>query len=328
MTDLRNRIISITYNREHMEPGSNTSPASMNISKVLLTYIFIFLVFPVADISAQRIENVHPAIESDQIYIYYDLLGIPTDQSVLITVFMSTDGGETYGEPLKSVTGDVGLVTGPGKERTIIWDVFSDLNELVSVDVKFKVKANLLDSDNNRMSVGKVFKLNLNTKMGYKSHIDYGTFGLDAKGSIYLNQLGLGLRADYFRTFRQDINYTEMSVVYPDTGFFWGYSAGPVIEYDFLKSNRSSLYPFLHIGQSKFIYEYNSDYRNEEYFKYSIFGSVGIGFDLQIYSFLYLGTELEYMISPWIDLVPSENPDESMDGFTIGFVIRFVINTE
>ena len=55
-------------------------------------------------------------------------------------------------------------------------------------------------------------------------------------------------------------------------------------------------------------------------------GSVGLGFDYQIFRFLYLGMEIEYYLSPWFDVVPSEEPDEGLDGFCLGFVVRFVIN--
>ncbi|MDF1573045.1 MAG: hypothetical protein P1P82_15660 [Bacteroidales bacterium] len=294
----------------------------------LFQVLLLFLtLFPVAGLFAQKIGNVHPEIRDDQIYIHYDLLGISEDQSVLVTVYMSTDGGKTYGEPLKSVTGDAGLVKGPGREMTISWDVFSDLDELVSMDVKFKVRADLLNAAQQGLSPDRTKKLSLNANTGYMNQVGYASFGLNAKGSIYLNQLGLGLRADYYRAFRQAINYQEASVVYPDTGFYWGYSGGVVVEYDLLQSKRSSLYPYIFIGQSKFIYEYNADYSDATYFEYSVFGSLGIGFDTKVWSFLYLGTEVEYLMSPWIDLVPSASPDEAMDGISVGIVLKFLIGT-
>ena len=297
-------------------------------SKTLFRALFfIVLFFPFMDISSQKIVNVHPAIKEDRILIHYDLLGIATDEKVLVTVYMSTDGGETYGASLQSVSGDVGMVTGPGKEKTITWDVFNDLDELVSVNVKFKVRAVPLDTGRRGVSYDRSIKFNLNANLGYRNQIEYNSYGLDAKGVIYLNQLGLGLRADYYRAFREEINYEVAAVVYPDTGYYWCYSAGAVIEYDLLNGKSYSLYPYLYIGQSRFNYTYNSDYRNESYFEYSIFGSFGIGFDAQIYSFLYVGLEAEYVLSPWIDLVPSASPDEAMDGLRLGIVLKFVIDT-
>jgi hypothetical protein len=296
---------------------------------ILLTF---YILIPVECFS-QRIENVHPEIAGEKIHIYYDLLGIAENQSVIVKVFMSTDGGKTYGESLKSVTGDVGIVIGPGKDKCIIWDVFNDVDELVSVNVKFKVTADLLQTEQISQPLEHKFKLNLNANLGSRSILDSKSFGFNLKGLIYLNQLGLGVRGDYFKTFRKEINYTGTnSVNYPDTGYYWGYSGGAVIEYDLLKNDRYSLYPFFYLGSTKMLYRYNSEYKEyknyqkDEYFVYSLFGSAGLGFDMNIFKFLYLGVELEYYLSPWLDIVPSEDPDEGLDGLCIGFMVKFVIN--
>jgi hypothetical protein len=282
---------------------------------------------------AQKIENVHPEVVGEKINIYYDLTGIADNQSVFVKAYMSTDGGKTYGEPLKSVTGDVGMVIGPGKNKCILWDVFKEMDELVSLNVKFKVQADLVQAEQIIQPLERKYKLDLNTNLGLKRYLDSRSFGFNLKGAVYLKQLGLGVRGDYFKTFRKDINYIDSnSITYPDTGHYWGYSGGVVIEYDLLKSNRYSLYPFVFIGSTKMMYRYNSEYKEyknytkDEYFVYSIFGSAGLGFDVNIFKFLYLGVELEYYLSPWLDIVPSADPDEGLDGLSIGFVIKFVIN--
>ena len=296
-----------------------------------LTLLILFMGTP-DTCFAQKIENVHPEIEGEKIHIYYDLIGIKTDQSAIVKVFMSTDGGETYGEPLRSVTGDVGLVAGPGRDKCIVWDVFEDVDELVSVNVKFKVNADLIQSGQSNLSTGRIFKLDLNANIGTKGILESNSYGFNLKGAVYLQQLGLGLRADYYKTFRKDINYTVSSGaadrVYPDTGYYWGYSGGAIIEYDLLRNSNYSLYPFLYLGQTKIMYSYNPDYKTDQYFKYSIFGSVGLGFDVNIYKFLYLGTEIEYYLSPWMDVVPSidNKPDEGIDGLSVGILIKFVID--
>ncbi len=283
----------------------------------------VFISFFASGAVAQRIDNIHPEIQGERIYIYYDLSGIQPDQPAFVSVYLSTDGGASYGEPLKSVSGDVGMVTGPGKQRCIIWDVFKDRNELVGLDVKFKVKANLPGQPSSAVFPDRLLKLGMNVNLGYRNRLDYASVGMNLKGSLYMNQLGLGIRADCFRTFRNEINYNDQSEVYRDTGFFWGYSGGAVIEYDLLRSPEFSLYPFLLIGQSKFIYRYNQDYRVGEYFKYSIFGILGTGFEWCLNKHLCLGLELEYMITPWLDLVPSETADEALDGFNLGITLRY-----
>jgi len=299
---------------------------------LLWLILLTILVGVPVDCFTQRIENVHPEIEGDKIHIFYNLIGIKADQSVIVKVFMSTDGGKTYGEPLKSVSGDVGLVLGPGQDKCIIWDVFEDVDELVSVNVKFKVSADLLQSGQNNLSTEHKFKLDLNANLGSKGILESKSYGFNLKGAIYLKQLGLGLRVDYYKTFRKNINYTESSgtdiQVYPDTGYYWGYSGGAIIEYDLLRNSNFSLYPFLYLGQTKILYNYNPDYKTDQYFKYSIFGSVGLGFDINIFKFIYLGTEIEYYLSPWMDIVPSNDnkSDEGIDGLSIGIMVKFVIN--
>lgn len=298
----------------------------MNNTLFQSIFFTILLSVPV-DCFAQRIENVHPEVTGDNIYIYYDLTGIAADQSVIIKVFLSTDGGKTYGEPLKSVTGDVGIVVGSGENKHIIWDVFEEVDELVSVNVKFKVTADFLQSEQIRQSIERNFKLNLNANLGSKGILDSRSYGINLKGAVYLKQLGLGLRGDYYKTFRKNINYSDsLNHNYSDTGYYWGYAGGAIIEYDFIKNNKYSLYPFLCLGQTKILYKYNPEYKKDEYFKYSIFGTLGLGFDINVVKFLYLGVELEYLLSPWLDIVPSKDPDEGLDGLSIGFVVKFIIN--
>ena len=308
--------------------------ALMNNNNLFRSIFFIVLILTQVDCFSQRIENVHPEIAGEKINIYYDLIGIATDQSVIVKVFMSTDGGKTYGESLKSVTGDVGVVVGPGQNRCIKWDVFDEVDELVSLNVKFKVTADLLQTGQSSQTLERKFKLNLNANLGSKGILKSKSFGFNLKGAIYLQQLGLGVRGDYYKTFREKINYSDtidgVPHIYADTGYYWGYAGGAIIEYDLLRNSKYSLYPFLYVGSTKILYKYNPEYKKDEYFKYSIFGTAGLGFDINIIKFLYLGVELEYYLSPWFDVVPpkdpDEEPDEGLDGLSIGFVIKFVIN--
>lgn len=305
-----------------------------SVNNKLFKFTFLtLLILTSAVCFSQKIENVRPEVAGEKINIFYDLTGIADNQSVFVKVFISTDGGKTYGEPLMSVTGDVGMVTGPGKGKCIIWDVFKEMDELVSLNVKFKVKADLVQVEQTVQPLVSMYKLDLNTNLGSKRYLDSRSFGFNLKGEVYLKQLGVGVRGDYFKTFRKEINYKDTNGVnYPDTGYYWGYSGGVVIEYDLLRSTKYSLYPFVCIGSTKILYQYDSgykEYRNypdKQLYDYGIFGSVGLGFDMNIIRFLYLGIELEYYLSPWLDIVPSAEPDEGLDGLSIGFVIKFVIN--
>lgn len=298
----------------------------MKKSSLVRIIAFVIAIFLPSICIAQKIENVHPDISGKMINIYYDLSGIGDDQAVMIKVYMSTDGGTTYGQPLESVNGDVGIVVGPAKNRYIVWDVLSDVEELVSVNVKFKVTADLIGSDNNVPSSGNKISISLKTGLGSKGILDSWSEGVYIKGTLSLKQLRLGFRGDIFRTFREEINYVHQLVNYSDTGFYWGYSGGVVIEYDMIKDKKYSLYPFMYLGQAKVNYSYNEDYKTDEYFKYTMLGSLGIGIDIRAFNFMYLGVELEYLLSPWFDIIPSDKPDEGLDGFNLGFVIRFVLD--
>jgi hypothetical protein len=302
-------------------PANNKLFQSILLTILCLTSVVCF---------SQKIENVRPEVAGEKINIYYDLAGIAENQTVFVKVYMSTDGGKTYGESLKNVTGDVGMVVGPGKAKCIVWDVFEEMDELVSVNVKFKVKADLIQGEQRVQPLVRKYKLDLNTNFGSKRYLDSRSFGFNLKGAVYLKQLGLGVRGEYFRTYSKEYSDTD-----PDSikGYYWGYSGGAVIEYDLLKSDRYSLYPFACVGSTKILYSYNSDDKEDEVV-YSIFGSAGLGFDVNIIKFLYLGVELEYYLSPWLDIIPTKDSegnivkDEGLDGLSIGFVVKFVINPD
>jgi hypothetical protein len=86
---------------------------------------------------AQRIRNVHFEQEGKKVIIYYDLEGKKNYQ---VSIFCSTDGGSSWGEPLRAVTGDVGQNQKPGRNRKIIWDVLAEREKLEG-EIMFKIKA-------------------------------------------------------------------------------------------------------------------------------------------------------------------------------------------
>ncbi len=55
-----------------------------------------------------------------------------------IVVSLSTDGGQTFGEPLKSVSGHVGTDVAAGT-NTIVWNAFEEVGELKADNVAFRV---------------------------------------------------------------------------------------------------------------------------------------------------------------------------------------------
>ena len=83
---------------------------------------------------AQTVTNVTATQVNKTIHVSYDL-----DQQAEISLFLSTDGGQTYSE-LHEVSGDVGEQISPG-HRTIVWDVLAEKDKLVGENIVFKVKA-------------------------------------------------------------------------------------------------------------------------------------------------------------------------------------------
>ncbi len=278
------------------------------------TTLIAVLILLSADVLAQKIENIRPEIIEDRIRVYYDLMGIAADQPVIVRIYLSTDGGKTYGEPLKSVTGDVGIVIGPGQDKRIIWNVFDEVEELVSDDVRFMVKADLLQSGSEGQSLVPVYALHLGAELG--SRLELSSYGINLKFMVNLKRLGLGVRATYYRNSEHNA----------DGGYYWGYSGGAIIDYDFLRNPKYSLYPFGFIGQTKILYV--EEGLSNDPFAYSMFGSAGVGFSINIYKFIYAGLESEYRLSPWFDIDKGGAEPEriGLDGLSFGFVLKFVIH--
>ncbi|MBU2649358.1 MAG: fibrobacter succinogenes major paralogous domain-containing protein [Bacteroidetes bacterium] len=96
------------------------------------------LMFP-GILFSQEIRNVRFTQEGKNINIYYDLNG-DTQNDYNISVYCSTDGGKTWGDPLQKVSGSVGDNTRPGAGKKISWDVLSEREKLEG-QVKFRIVA-------------------------------------------------------------------------------------------------------------------------------------------------------------------------------------------
>jgi len=290
----------------------------MNKGNLFSWILLVILLSVPIDCYPQKIENVISEISGNTIIIYYDLLEIELDEPVIIRAFVSTDGGLNYGEPLKSVSGDVGVVLGAGERKQIVWNIFEEVDELVSESVKFKVKADLLQSNQARKFVEPGYLINANANLGSKVHL--GSYGFNIKASVYLNQLGLGVRGGYYKTFGEIPDDTDFD-------YYVGFSGGAVIEYDFIKDPRYSIYPFFYIGQTKIQQKYKSI--SDQYSGYSIFYSPGLGLDIKIAKFIYLGMELEYYMAPLIDIDDQGGSNVVdriiLDGFCAGITLKFFI---
>ena len=85
----------------------------------------------------QTVSNVDAYQEGKNIIITYD-----TDKAGSVgDVYCSTDGGRTWGEALRQVTGDVNKQVPAGSHR-IVWNVLSEREKLAGANICFKVEVN------------------------------------------------------------------------------------------------------------------------------------------------------------------------------------------
>ena len=104
---------------------------------IKLVFFLLLSVFTAVCCFGQTVSNVDAYQEGKNIIITYE-----TDKAGSVgDVYCSTDGGRTWGAPLKQVTGDVNKQVPAGSHR-IVWDVLSEREKLSGANICFKVVAN------------------------------------------------------------------------------------------------------------------------------------------------------------------------------------------
>ena len=104
---------------------------------IKLVFFLLLSVFTAVCSFGQTVSNVDAYQEGKNIIITYD-----TDKAGSVgDVYCSTDGGRTWGAPLKQVTGDVNKQVQAGSHR-IVWDVLSEREKLAGANICFKVEVN------------------------------------------------------------------------------------------------------------------------------------------------------------------------------------------
>jgi hypothetical protein len=96
---------------------------------------FLFVALCVATVCAlaQKVTKADFEQVGKQVRIMYQL-----DKTTDIQVLLSTDGGKTFGSPLRAVTGDAGKNVTAGN-KTIVWSPLEEMEKLVSDNVVFKI---------------------------------------------------------------------------------------------------------------------------------------------------------------------------------------------
>lgn len=104
---------------------------------IKLVFFLLLSVFTAVCSFGQTVSNVDAYQEGKNIIITYN-----TDKTGSVgDVYCSTDGGRTWGEPLRQVTGDVNKQVQAGSHR-IVWDVLSEREKLAGANICFKVEVN------------------------------------------------------------------------------------------------------------------------------------------------------------------------------------------
>ena len=104
---------------------------------IKLVFFLLLSAFTAVRSFGQTVSNVDAYQEGKNIIITYD-----TDKAGSVgDVYCSTDGGRTWGEPLRQVTGDVNEQVPAGRHR-IVWDVLSEREKLAGANICFKVEVN------------------------------------------------------------------------------------------------------------------------------------------------------------------------------------------
>lgn len=99
---------------------------------------------------SQNICNVEYEQSKDKILIKYDLNDLKFYQTAIISVYVSTDGGETFRGPLTEVNGDVGDNVKQGSNKIVQWEVYKEIPDFEGI-VVFDVKARIVE--NKRISI-------------------------------------------------------------------------------------------------------------------------------------------------------------------------------
>ncbi len=102
------------------------------MNKFYLAILFVLIAFAV---KAQRVTNATFEQKGQQVEITYTL-----DRQADILIYLSTDGGSTYGNALKAVEGDVGREVSAGNKRAV-WSPLQEGDGIVSDNVVFKIVA-------------------------------------------------------------------------------------------------------------------------------------------------------------------------------------------
>lgn len=102
---------------------------------------------------AQKIQvnNIRAEQEKENLVIIYNIEVAEKYHRFDVKLYYSTDDGKSFSDKVIEVDGDIGFNIPGGKDKKAIWRVLEEIDSLVSDNVVFKVKAELIDFGYNEM---------------------------------------------------------------------------------------------------------------------------------------------------------------------------------
>jgi|GEM_PF-2832199 hypothetical protein len=140
-----------------------------------------------APLYAQQIQNVKAAQAGDNVLITYDLAEAGT-RNYFVRLLYSKDGGITYSDELRQVTGDVrDNITG-GTNKKIIWDARQEVGSFVGEAV-FKVEALTKATAAAAPVQNKCLKVELTDikRMNSRVQVDFNVTPINGNTTVYLS---------------------------------------------------------------------------------------------------------------------------------------------
>ncbi len=98
-----------------------------------------------------KLENIKASAAGDKITVKYTVHGLNFNQSLNISLYYSTDKGQTFTGPVTAVTGDVGKDIRNGNHQ-ITWDALKEV-PFTKQDLVFDVRGELVEAKNRKIIV-------------------------------------------------------------------------------------------------------------------------------------------------------------------------------